>query len=77
MATKVELTPVRTYASEANAVKAVENKIDPNSLVELRYFIMPYIDPIVGLADPVRYFPVFIGLKALDHGVHFHFNIIA
>jgi hypothetical protein len=69
MATKIKLEPVKTYATEANAIKAVEKLIKPELLPELRYLIYPHTDG--------RFFPVFIGLNALDHGVHFHFNILA
>lgn len=66
---KMEITPVKTYASETNAIKAVEKAIpNSNSKDALRYFIM---------ATPEgRYFPVFVGEIAIQHGVHFKFNVI-
>ena len=65
---KVEITPVRTYATEENAVKAVEKKFPTSTEVNLRYFISKTNDN--------RFFPVFIGVEALQYGVHFHFNVI-
>lgn len=66
MATQITIQPVRTYATFANAVKAVEKQYGEQD--HLRYFIH---------ADETgRFFPVFIGKSALDAGVHFHFNVI-
>lgn len=66
MAKLQKIEPSKTYATEANAVKAAEKlyaKFD-----DLRYFIMPTSDG--------RFFPVFIGRRAIELGVHFHFNVI-
>lgn len=65
MAKKIELSQHKTYATEENAIKAVE-KIYGDA--DLRYFIA---------WNREGCFPVFIGTGALDHGVHFHFNIVA
>lgn len=72
MAYSVEITPTKTYATVENAHKAVAKKYPFDPLAshnELRYMVMTHTDG--------RFFPVFIGTKALHHGVHFHFNIIA
>lgn len=67
----MKIEPVRTYASKANAIKAVENKVNKEILHELRYFVMPF-----QCTEGLRFFPVFVGIKAMDYGIHFHFNII-
>jgi hypothetical protein len=68
---RITITPVKTYKTAKNAIAAVE-KLFANAVAEkdvLRYTIMQRTDG--------RHFPVFIGTKAIDHGVHFHFNVIA
>jgi len=60
----VEITPVKTYKTRENAIKAAEKNFS-----DLRYFIHTHTDG--------RFFPVFIGAAALQNGVHFHFNVIA
>lgn len=56
----------KTYATESNAIKAVESKGFDDSL---RFFIMR--------TPEGRFFPVFMdGEKACQHGVHFHFHVI-
>ena len=57
----------RTYANEANAVKAVEKKFPEADNDGLRYFIQ--------WTPEGRCFPVFVGEKALQRGVHFHFQV--
>ena len=57
----------KTFATEANVVKAVEKCIGiPDSV---RYFIMQTKDG--------RFFPVFIGQEAIQNCVHFKFNVVA
>ena len=67
MTKQIEIKPVRTYATAANAIKAIEKAgfaDDP----KLRFFMMN--------ADDGRFFPVFVGESATARGVHFHFNVI-
>lgn len=66
----VTLTPNRTYATEANAVKAVEKKFpsDVAGFNNLTYFLQRTEDG--------RFFPVFVGERALHAMVHFHFNVV-
>lgn len=68
-----QLTPVRTYATRANAIKAVEKVYGPNNEfhggADVHYFIMVHSDG--------RFFPVFYGMHALENMVHFTFNCIA
>jgi hypothetical protein len=68
MAHLIKIIPNKTYLTRANAVKAVEKKIAPDILPNLRYFIHTDFDG--------RYFPVFIGQEAVTAGVHMHFNIV-
>lgn len=62
---RINPTPTRTYASEAN----VEAAIKARGFEHLRYMIL--------WTEEVRYFPVFIGQDAVHEGVHFHFNVVA
>lgn len=68
-----EATPTKTYATKANAIKAVEKKFGPNHEffgdADVRYMILTHTDG--------RFFPVFFGERALRHQVHFHFNVVA
>jgi hypothetical protein len=67
MAKLLKLEPNKTYATEANAIKAVE-KIFPGDDNALRYFIMR--------TEEGRFFPVFVGMGAIQAGTHFHFNTV-
>lgn len=68
MAKRINIEPNKTYATEENAVRAVEKKYG-GEVDGLTYFIMPTKDG--------RFFPVFTGLSAVDAGVFFHFNVVA
>lgn len=74
MATLVTLTPVKTYATRENAIKAVEKKGFADTVKVgdqthlLRYIIYTHTDG--------RFFPVFLGQAAVMAGVHFHFNVV-
>lgn len=67
MATKFEIQPTKTYATEANAVKAVA-KVYGGETDGLRYFVMKNAEG--------RFFPVFVGDTAVNESVFFHFNVI-
>ena len=69
MARLVTIEANKTYATEANAIKAVEKKFPEAGNDGLRYFLQRTADG--------RFFPVFIGHKALEAHVHFHFNVVA
>ena len=62
----VNITPVKTYASPANAHKAVEKVF--GGTPDLRYVMMS--------TEEGRFFPLFIGNSAIMAGVHFHFNCV-
>jgi hypothetical protein len=68
----VQITPTRTYKTAANAHKAATDKfgdMDTSVFGPLRYIVMQHTDG--------RFFPLFIGVNAMQYGVHFHFNIVA
>jgi hypothetical protein len=69
MAKLITLDSSVTYATEANAIKAVEKKFGYEGANHLRYFIARNAEG--------RFFPVFIGTDALQHMVHFHFSVVA
>jgi hypothetical protein len=66
MATLVKLEAIHTYATRENAVKAVVKKNIPD---EFRYII--HTDEETG-----RFYPVFIGEKCIQAGIHFDFNVV-
>lgn len=68
MARLMTLTPNKTYATEANAIKAVEKKFPADQQGNLTYFLQRTEDG--------RFFPVFVGERALQAMVHFHFNVV-
>ena len=68
MAKLISLTPNRTYATEANAIKAVEKRFPESDDDGLRYIIMRTPDG--------RFYPVFVGTSAVHAGVHFHFHVV-
>lgn len=73
MAKLFKLVAFKTYASEANAIKAVEKKYpsdtgNPRYAGNLRYFIHR--------SDDGRFFPVFVGEAAIVAGVYLHFNVV-
>lgn len=67
MAKLITLTPTKTYATEANAVKAVEKKFPAENNDGLTYIMMR--------TEGGRFFPVFIGERAIQAMVHFHFHV--
>lgn len=68
MAKLITLEANRTYATPENAVKAVEKKFPEAGNDGLIYFLQRTEDG--------RYFPVFVGQRALQAMVHFHFNVV-
>jgi hypothetical protein len=71
MANKITFTPTKTYATEANADKAVLAKlgtIDGSTDSSLRYFIMR--------TPEGRFYPIFVGNAAVEAGIHFHFHVV-
>lgn len=68
MAKLLTLTPNKTYATEANAIKAVEKRFPESDDDGLRYILQRSPDG--------RFYPVFIGNSAVHAGVHFHFHVV-
>jgi hypothetical protein len=66
MATEFKPDVIGTYANRANARKAVEKRGVPD---HCHYVIMQ--DEVTG-----RYYPLFIGLKNIEEGVHFFFHVV-
>jgi hypothetical protein len=72
MARCITITPSKTYASEINVIRAVE-KIYPLS---------GHLDRVAGLSYIIcrtadnRFYPLFIGERAVSAMAHFHFNCI-
>ncbi len=69
MANLITITNSRSFATRANAIKAVEKIFPPGRHDNLRYFI--HTDEKTG-----RFIPVFVGQEAAHEGVHFYFNVI-
>jgi len=69
MARFFKLEPNNTYATEANAIKAVEKKFPEANNDGLTYFLQRTEDG--------RFFPVFVGERALQAMVQFHFHVVA
>jgi hypothetical protein len=62
---RVQITPVKTYQTGANAIKATEAKFGQT---DLRYLVIK--------TDDGRFYPLFIGEAAVQAGVHFHFCVV-
>lgn len=62
---KFEVTATKTYATEANADKAVAQA----GFQDIRHFIVR--------APDGRFYPVFVGQEAAQRGVHFRFNVVS
>lgn len=70
MAKQIKIQFTKTYATEANAIKAVE-KVLCGSNDDMRYVVVPVI-----VEGKVRFSPMFIGNSAIEGGMHFHFNCV-
>lgn len=68
MAQLIDLTPTKTYATRENAIKAAQKRYGDDRYQDLTFFIATHTDG--------RFFPVFMGERAVRAGVHFHFNIV-
>jgi hypothetical protein len=67
MARYIKLRTTKTYASIENAIKAVEKKFPESNNDGLTYIVIKTEDN--------RYYPVFLGERAMHAGVHFHFHV--
>lgn len=68
--TKIEFS--KTYATEANAEKAIAKFTGITNNNNLRYDIMPVL-----VDGKVRFGVLFFGMNACEFGVHHHFNVVA
>lgn len=75
MAQQIRIEPTKSYVSEATAHSAVNKKFGGSEYKDLRYFIYK-VDDVSDVKHYGRYVPVFVGINAVDNGVHFHFNVI-
>lgn len=69
MARLITLECSKSYATAENAVKAVEKRFPDASNDGLTYILQQ--------TPEGRFFPVFIGERALQAMVHFSFNVVA
>lgn len=69
MARQLKLELTKTYATEANAVKAVEKVFPSTDDDRLTYIVMP--------TPEGRFYPIFIGERATQAQVHLHFHVVA
>lgn len=67
MATEVKLTSNKTYATKANMEKAIAKYPRVSDDPDLRYLTM--------VDENGRYYPVFLGERAIQAGVHFLFCV--
>ena len=69
----MQLEANKTYATKANAIKAVQKVCGPNhdhfGSADVRYVVLQN--------EEGRWFPLFIGESAIQHMLHRHFNIAA
>lgn len=68
----LNLTPTKTYASRENAVTAVERAFGPRMRQEQ---FGEKLDFVVVANAEGRFFPLFLGERAIQAGIHFHFCV--
>jgi hypothetical protein len=71
MAKLIKLETTKTYATEQNAIKAVENFLGDRKDFkgnEFRYMVLKTEDN--------RYYPAFLGEAAVQAGIHFRFHVV-
>jgi hypothetical protein len=67
----LNMTPVKTYATRDNAIKAVDKTFGPR-VTQTGFEKLDFV--IVANAEG-RFFPLFLGERAIQAGVHFHFCV--
>ena len=68
----LDLTPAKTYATRENAIKAVEKTFGLRMDQPAQYERLDFV--IVANAEG-RFFPMFLGERAIQAGMHFHFCV--
>lgn len=74
MAKNLNIEFTKTYATEANAEKAVAKLLGADHAKthdELRYMIVPVI-----VEGAIRYGVLFVGNSSIAAGMHFNFNCV-
>ena len=67
----LNMTPAKTYATRDNAIKAVDKAFGPR-VTQTGFEKLDFV--IVANAEG-RFFPLFLGERAIQAGVHFHFCV--
>lgn len=67
----LNLTPSKTYATRDNAIKAVD-KVFGERVTQQGFEKIDFV--IVANAEG-RFFPLFLGERAIQAGMHFHFCV--
>lgn len=76
MAKHINIEFTKTYASVANAEKAVRKLLGDNH-DNLRYIVVPVLGASLSAGSgEIRYRVLFIGESAIHAGIHFHFNCV-
>lgn len=76
MAKHINIEFTKTYASVANAERAV-NKLLGDNQDNLRYIVVPVPGASLSAGSgEIRYGVLFIGESAVQAGTHFHFNCV-
>lgn len=65
----ITIEPTKTYATVENVHKAVERVITNPALANLRYMVQQHTDG--------RFYPLFVGMAAVEAGIFHHFNVVA
>lgn len=74
MARFVDLTSSRTYATRENAIKVVEKFMNKAAERGVLFENQQYF---VTCGSDGRWFPVFVGERAIQAMLHFHFTVVA
>lgn len=65
----IKLEGVKTYATRENAIKAVERKIAGRKFDKPQMYF-------IHTGEDGRFFPVFVGERAVQAMLHFSFNVV-
>lgn len=78
MAHLLNIEFTKTYATQKNAVMAVEKLLGENQSYAdtLRYIVVPVEGASPKADGAIRYGVLFIGESAIQAGMHFHFNCV-
>lgn len=65
----IELIGSKTYATRENAIKAVTKKIGDRKFDKPQHYF-------IATGEDGRFFPVFVGERAVQAMLHFQFNVV-